>query len=136
MTTDPKFPHRKHTDDENRFSGRFGGDHAGALQDLMPLAERGNAAARNLAGVIYAAGQGGIVCDDTAAAHWTRLAAEQEHTPAQFTLGIMFEHGQGVSQNIAEAAQWYFRAARTGHAEAQFRVGRLYQLGAGVGGIL
>ena len=30
--------------------------------------------------------------------------------PAQFTLGLMFEKGQGVAKDEAEAAKWYRKA--------------------------
>ena len=56
-----------------------------------------------------------------AAAAWITLAAQQEHTLAQFNLAGMYERGQGVVQNFAEAARWYARAANVGHAEAQFQ---------------
>ena len=108
------------------------GDYAGALRDLMPFAEQGNPTAQNLVGAIYANGAGGIVRDNLAAAAWIRLAAEQEHTMAQFNLGGLYERGQGVAQDQAEAARWYVRAARLGHAEAQFRLGSMYERGAGV----
>ena len=58
------------------------GDFLGALRDLMPLAEQGDATAQTVIGVIYADGRG-VVRDNVAAASWMRLAAEQEQVLAQ-----------------------------------------------------
>jgi len=35
-----------------------------------------------------------------------------------FSIGIMYEFGQGVSQDKSEARNWYQKAAALGHAEA------------------
>ena len=81
--------------------------------------------------MIYANGQG-VVRDNLAAATWMRLAAEQEHTLAQFNLAQMYEQGRGVAQDLAEAVRWYGRASRLGHAPAQFRLGTMHEQGIGV----
>lgn len=60
-------------------------------------------------------------------------AANQGYTRAQFSLGYMYETGEGVAQNPAEAAQWYQRAAEQGYAVAQFYLGNMYEIGDGVG---
>lgn len=51
---------------------------------------------------------------------------------AQFRLGHMSEHGEGVTANLSVAANWYREAATRGHAEAQFRLGRFYEDGQGL----
>jgi hypothetical protein len=40
-----------------------------------------------------------------------RLAAEQGHAAASFNLGVSFEHGDGVLQDLAEAVRYYRLAA-------------------------
>ena len=45
---------------------------------------------------------------------WFRKAAEQEHAQAQVNLGIMYQLGQGVSQDYTKAAEWYRKAAEQG----------------------
>ena len=107
------------------------GDHVGALQELMPFAEQGDAEAQNLIGAIYTSGRG-VVRDHAAAATWIQRAAEQEHTLAQYNLGRMYERGQGVVQDFAEAVRWYSRAAYTGQREAQYGLGVMYYNGDGV----
>lgn len=61
-----------------------------------------------------------------------RQAAEQGNVHAQFTLGMMYEFGQGVPQDFCEAAKWYRRAAEQGDAEAQVSLGRMHQEWRGV----
>lgn len=51
---------------------------------------------------------------------------------AMYQVGYMYDHGEGVAQDIKEAAQWYLKAAEKGNARAQYRVGLLYATGAGV----
>jgi uncharacterized protein len=55
-----------------------------------------------------------------------RPLAEQGNVLAQYSLGLMYSKGQGVTQNYAEAAKWYRKAADQGDDEAQYELGRLY----------
>jgi ATP-dependent protease ClpP protease subunit len=61
-----------------------------------------------------------------------RPLAEEGRAQAQFNLGVLYEKGQGVSQDLAESASWYLRAARKGDLDAQFKVAGLYENGIGV----
>ena len=54
---------------------------------------------------------------ETALREW-RPFAEQGHAAAQFMLGVMYSHGQGVPQNLVYAHMWYNIAASKGHKEA------------------
>ena len=62
---------------------------------------------------------------------WRPLAA-QGNARAQFSLGLSYELGHGVSQDTQEAAKWYRKAAEQGHVEAQFLLGVMYTQGQGV----
>jgi TPR repeat protein len=62
---------------------------------------------------------------------WKPLA-EKGDPAAQYTLGWMFESGQGVSQSYKQAAYWYTKAANQGDVAAQFVLGSMYQKGNGV----
>ena len=42
---------------------------------------------------------------------WYKLAAEQGDKYAQFSLGYLYEKGNGVSQNYEEAIKWYQKSA-------------------------
>ena len=55
----------------------------------------------------------------TAFQFWKPLA-EQGYASAQFNLGIIYDHEQGVEQDYIEAAKWYRKAAEQGHRDAQF----------------
>ena len=57
------------------------------------------------------------------AAEWYGKAAQQEHRLAQFNLGQMFAHGQGVTRDDATSVMWMRRAAKGGDAGAQFQLG-------------
>jgi TPR repeat protein len=70
--------------------------------------------------------------DYTEALRLCRPLAEQGDDVAQTTLGLMYEHGQGVTHDDAEAAKWYRKAAERDNAVAQERLGSLYEHGQGV----
>lgn len=61
-----------------------------------------------------------------------RPLAQQGNAAAQSNLGVMYEKGQGVSQDYKEAARWYRDAAEQGNVTAQFNLARMYGLGQGV----
>ncbi len=58
--------------------------------------------------------------------------AEQGFAKAQYYLGVMYENGKGVEQDVAKAVSWYRKAAEQGYAKAQFNLGGMYALGKGV----
>ena len=66
------------------------------------------------------------------AVKWYRRAAEQGHAVAQISLGILYDQGQGVSQDYGKAVKWYRKAAEQGDAGAQFDLGLMYVKGQGV----
>ena len=70
--------------------------------------------------------------DFAEAVRWYRLAADQGHAAAQFSLGLRHSNGQGVLQDDRQAAAWYRLAADQGLAEAQAVLGQLSGTGRGV----
>ena len=44
---------------------------------------------------------------------------------ASFGLGLMYEHGLGVSQSIEKAREYYGRAVHLGHIEAKLRLAKI-----------
>jgi TPR repeat protein len=58
--------------------------------------------------------------------------AEQGFAPAQYSLGVAYDTGEGVQQNHVEAVKWYRRAAEQGHVRAQNNLGASYGRGEGV----
>lgn len=58
--------------------------------------------------------------------------AMQGDATAQFSLGAMYENGQGVSQDYAQAVTWYRKAAAQREAVAQYNLCLMYSNGWGV----
>ena len=56
----------------------------------------------------------------------------QGHANAQYSLGLMYEDGEGVPQDYSNAMEWYLKAANQGHAKAQHKLGGMYGNGRGV----
>ena len=59
-------------------------------------------------------------------------AAEQGHAKAQYSLGLMYRDGEGVSQSDKIAMKWCTASAEQGYALAQSYLGSNYQFGEGV----
>ena len=60
--------------------------------------------------------------------HW----ADHGDARAQDELGMIYEHGNGVTKSYAEAVRWYRKAADKGYAPAQNNLGAMYESGHGV----
>ena len=70
--------------------------------------------------------------DYAKALKYYQYAAENNDSQAQFSLGAMYDMGNGVTQNYAEAMKWYLKAANQGNASAQNNIGVMYEKGQGV----
>jgi len=66
-----------------------------------------------------------------ALAQWRPLA-EQGTARAQNNLGVIYENGKGVPQDINEALKWYRLAAEQNYGGAENNLGLIYALGHGV----
>lgn len=95
-------------------------------------AREGDARAQLTMAVMVMEGGHGFPQDDSEAARWTRLAAEQGDRDGQFLLCYLYALGIGVPTSELEAARWYRLAAEQGHEEAQVALGHMYFEGAGV----
>ena len=62
----------------------------------------------------------------------TQRLAEKGDAKAQYTVGLMYEQGYGVTSDIKQAVAWFEKAAEKGEAKAQYRLGSLYYHGQGV----
>ena len=58
--------------------------------------------------------------------------AERGFAPAQFSLGIAYDTGDGVRQDHSKAVKWYRKAALQGHKRAQNNLAASYGRGEGV----
>ena len=61
-----------------------------------------------------------------------RPLAEAEDPEAQYLLGEMHMHGQGVARDFTVASSWFDRASVNGHLQAMANLGALKMLGLGV----
>ena len=68
----------------------------------------------------------GVPENDETAVKWYTLAAEQGHADAQYSLGWMYDTGEGVPENGKRSMTWYTLAAEQGHVDAQFYLGAKY----------
>lgn len=55
--------------------------------------------------------------------------ATQSNSQAQFRVGMMHYHGQGVPEDEKVAVYWLKKAAGQGHTDAMFELGNAYLLG-------
>ena len=85
----------------------------GQFEDVLRMAEQGDAAAQSKLGEIYAKGID-VPQDHKKAAYWYKKAAEQGYADAQHNLGFMYAEGQGVAQNLKLAYVWSSLAAAQG----------------------
>eukprot|EP00873_Tetraselmis_striata_P024704 jgi/Tetstr1/444968/TSEL_032785.t1 len=58
--------------------------------------------------------------------------AGQGYIDAQYSLGSMYEAGDGIPTDLRLAAHWYHKAAQNGHCDAQYSLGECYFKGHGV----
>ena len=67
----------------------------------------------------------------TALREWQPLA-ERGYARSQYSVGVLYDRGQGVSQDYGEAAKWYRKAAEQGYSSAQFNLAQMFRRGQGV----
>ena len=58
--------------------------------------------------------------------------AKQGDSEAQYSLGIMYNDGDGILKNYKKAVHWVTKSAKQGHDYAQAYLGLMYQEGRGV----
>ena len=107
------------------------GNYPVALTEFTSLAEKGNAEAQYLLGIMYVEGK--VVPQDYKVAMlWYRKAAEQGHARAQNSVGAMYGRGLGVPLDYQMAMSWYLKAAEQGYPVSQNSLGFMYLNGQGV----
>ena len=60
----------------------------------------------------------GVPRDDTEAAKWFRLAADQGYAMAQNNLGSLYARGEGVPKDYVQAYMWFALSAEQDNALA------------------
>jgi hypothetical protein len=61
-----------------------------------------------------------------------RAADERGHPNSQCMLGLLYELGRAVPQDLQLALEWYHKSAAQDYADAQVSIGRCYDRGVGV----
>lgn len=97
------------------------------LDKLTQIAKEGNASAQVQLGSIYFEGEMGIEINYAEAIYWLTQAAKQNLPVAQYKLGVCYERGLGVDQDLDYALALYRAAADKGLARAQLRAGLILQ---------
>lgn len=59
-------------------------------------------------------------------------AASMLHGPSMNYLGLMYEYGKGVAEDIQKAVSWYQKATDQGDIFGMYNLGRMYHEGRGV----
>jgi TPR repeat protein len=99
-----------------------------SIEELISLAPKGDAEAQYHLGQAYENGFD-VKKDPAEAANWYQRAAEQGHSDAQNSLGMLLATAR---QDYAGAAQWFGQAAAQGNPDAQYNLGVLHRNGLGV----
>jgi TPR repeat protein len=106
-----------------------------SLAELIQLASSPNkyqALAALRLGLLHdGTGPMGCLNDLHEALRYYRLSADLGNANAQFSLGNMYEFGEGVTQDWATARGWYELAANQGEINAQMNLARILQTGRG-----
>jgi TPR repeat protein len=106
-------------------------DAATPLDEIRARAESGSAAAQDLLGTAYAAGDG-VAADPATALLWWQKSADQNNAEGQFHLGLAYARGVGTNRDAAAAARAFRLAAEQAHPLGQYYLGLAYARGEGV----
>ena len=101
------------------------------LMEVKHHARQGSPSAAYDLGVFYGKSGKKHLAHKQEAVFWLRMAADRGHKDAQYRLGLLYAHGDGVPLNQYEAVAWWRAAARQGHQEALFHVGLAQENGNG-----
>ena len=100
------------------------GTNSVAVQETKAKAEKGDTEAQYDLGWAYCFGVGTAKIDSDEAIKWFRMAAEKNHSSAEWMLGFCYSE-----TDKKEAALWIAKAAQHGHMLAQNDLGALYAEG-------
>lgn len=93
------------------------------ITNCIALAEQGDAYAQYALANFYNSGQG-VKQDAKKAVEWYIKSAQQNNDLAQYSLGTMYEFGEGgLEQSLEEANKWYRLSADNGNYFALNKLG-------------
>ena len=88
-------------------------------------AENGYTEAQKNMGEYYYYGSFGCRRDMKEAIKWYEMGAKSNEPTCVFTLGLIYEEGDGVQKNILKAADWYQKGAQAGIPSCLYNLGKL-----------
>jgi Sel1 repeat len=97
---------------------------------MLELANSGNVTAMTILGLRALDDTGAAPVNLLDAVRFLTQAAEKGQPVAQFRLGSMYEHAQGVATDLNKAAHWYEMAAGQGNRKAMHNLAVFYATGA------
>lgn len=109
------------------FAAYQAGDRAGAAARYGRLARQGDALAQFNYAMMLKRGE----ATGEAWLPWLEKSAKAGVMNAAYTLGIAYEHGDGVPRSQTDATRWFQLAAEKGHIDAQVSLATQYFLGRG-----
>jgi TPR repeat protein len=93
------------------------GHYTKAFQLIKLSAESGNAKSQYILSTMYRRGLG-VEKNDYEGFLWCEKAAEQEVIEAKFQLGLMYLHGEGITDDEDLAVEWLWSASEDGYPQA------------------
>jgi Sel1 repeat len=100
-------------------------------QQLLAMAQKGDADAQYHLGLLYVEGSPNTPKDLVKAAEWFRRSADKGDPKAEFALGIAYRHGYGVTEDDAVSFDWFYKSALKGYPKAQDSLAVAYLSGHG-----
>ena len=92
------------------------------LMEVKNHAHQGSPSAAYDLGLFYGKSGKNHPAHKQEAVFWLRMAADRGHKEAQYRLGLLYAHGDGVPLNQYEAVAWWRAASQQGHKDALFHV--------------
>jgi TPR repeat protein len=111
--------------------GSSNGNARDIFRSNLREAQRGNAQAMGVVGLMYRRGLG-CEKDQVQALKWLEKGAQKGDADAENNLGFLYFEGSGVKQDDTEALKWFRKAALQGLASAEGNLGLMYGRGTGV----
>lgn len=105
------------------------GDFFNAVAVCKPLAEKGDAKAQLLMGLLLIMRAKEDKQKLVEAFDWIKKSAEQGLPDSQFLLGCFYEEGTAVKKDYEKAIFWYLKAGDAGLVKAQLKLGESYYFG-------
>lgn len=96
-------------------------------QAVKDRASLGDATAQYQLAIAYRYGLGALTRDNVEAVKWFEQAAELGHVEAQINMGLLYQEGVCVAQDLDMAVHWYSKASAQGSGLARIALGDVHR---------